>query len=125
MSADVLQTAKKDLANIGIVFIALCIIFKISFINEPLLSIARIAFSFLWMFVIPGISISYFFFMKSKFIVRFFLGFGIGAAVIGIESYYAGMLGLHIKYHGIILPVLTTIITWLLIFIKKPSDSSS
>ena len=66
MSADVLQTAKKDLANIGIVFIALCIIFKISFINEPLLSIARIAFSFLWMFVIPGISISYFFFMKSK-----------------------------------------------------------
>jgi uncharacterized membrane protein len=41
-----------------------------------------------------------------EFIERFIIGIGISAAIIGIFSYYIGLIGLNLKYQSILLPLL-------------------
>jgi hypothetical protein len=35
---------------------------------------------------------------------RLIIGTATSTAIIGISSYYLGLIGLHVKYHGIIIP---------------------
>ncbi len=114
---DLLNLLKKDSLYTLMSYLIITIIFKIGFYNEPLFSLARIVFSFYWLFIIPGIAITYVLPNEMRFTERFFIGSGISAAIIGLLSYYAGLLGLHIQYHGVLLPLI--ILSFAIIMILK------
>ncbi len=117
-----LNILKKDFLYLLISYFIAIIIFKIGFYKESLFLLARVLFSFYWLFIIPGIFITYTFSKEMKFIERFFIGFGIGAAIIGLSSYYIGLLGLHIKYHGVLLPFVVLVTAVFIIWKKIKSD---
>jgi|TARA_B100001971_G_C18254668_1_gene581028 hypothetical protein len=118
MNKELMSKIKEELVYVGILLVVTIIIFKIAFHNDNLMITSRMALAFFWMFVIPGFFMMYHWHEKLKFTERFIIGIVLSAAMIGISSYYLGILGVHIQYHGIILPLLYLIIGAILIFRK-------
>ena len=86
---------------------------------ESFLIVLRTVFAFFWMFILPGFYLMYYWHEKLSFLERFIVGIAVSASVIGISSYYLGLAGLNIKYHGILLPILFLIIDFILIWKNK------
>jgi len=42
---------------------------------------------------------------KIEFMERFIIGISLAAGIIGVLSYYIGLIGLNIKYHAVLLPL--------------------
>lgn len=100
-------------------FLISIILVKLLFYNERFVVVLRMVFSFFWLFVVPGFSLMYYWHDKVDFIQRFVLGVLVGAAITGLSSYYLGLLGLHIKYHGFLLPLLFVGLASLIVAKKK------
>jgi len=96
---------KKEMKHIGILLLLALVIFKIAFFKENLIVLARTVLSLFWLFVLPGYFIMLYWKEKLGFLERFVIGIFISASVIGILSYYLGLVGLNIKYHAVILPL--------------------
>ena len=79
---------------------------KIVFFKEAWIVTLRLVLSFVWVFILPGLSIMFYWEDKLRFTERLIIGVGISSAIIGIASYYIGLIGLNIKYHVILLPLL-------------------
>lgn len=106
------------------IYIVLLLIFKLVFINENLFIIIKIVSSLFWLFIIPGWTITYYWRTRIDMLERMIIGTAISAAILGIFSYYLGVLGFSISYHSIILPLIMLIIS-MLINLKKLFPSSS
>lgn len=106
MSKEAFDLIKKESKYIGLLFVIGLAIFKIIYFKENLVVLIRMVASLFWLFVIPGYFAMIYWKEKLEFTERLVIGVFVSAAVIGIFSYYIGLLGLNIKYHGILLPVL-------------------
>jgi len=91
---------------------------KIAFYNENFFVIIKTVMSFFWLFVLPGIFVSYIFLHNINSFERFAISFAIGAAILGIMGYYLGIAELHTRYHGILIPILTMTVSTLIIYYK-------
>ena len=109
---------KKELQYLGILLLVSLILFKLVFFNEDLFVTVKMILSLFWIFVLPGYSVMFYWHEKLDFVERLVIGAALSAAVIGTISYYLGLAGLHIKYHGILLPVVIIAIS-LIMIIKK------
>lgn len=118
LSKELVSKIKSEIIYIGILFVVGLIIFKIAFYKENFLIILRTVFGFFWLFILPGFFIMYYWHEKLDFVGRFVIGIALGVALIGISSYYLGLLGLHLKYHAIVLPLFYLIIGVILLFRK-------
>ena len=96
--------------HIGLLFLVALIIFKIIFFKENLLVLLGFVASLFWLFVLPGYVIMIYWREKLEFMERFVIGVALAAAIIAIFSYYLGLIGINIKYHGIIMPLALIII---------------
>jgi len=105
MKRDLTENIKKELIYLACLFFVIAIAFKIVFYKEGIIVVLRILFALFWIFVLPGYAVMLYWNEKLEFIERFIIGIAISAAVIGSASYYLGLLGLNIKYHGAILPL--------------------
>ncbi|MBI3035448.1 hypothetical protein HYY71_03925 [Candidatus Woesearchaeota archaeon] len=94
------------------------IIFKIVFFKERLIVVFRIVLSLFWLFALPGYFIMLYWKEKLEFIERFIIGTALSAGIIGVFSYYLGLLGLNIKYHAFLLPLIL-ILTGLIAAARK------
>ncbi|MBD3310695.1 hypothetical protein GF351_05760 [Candidatus Woesearchaeota archaeon] len=94
---------QKELKMLGITLIILFAGFQTVFYKEPLLSNIRIVLSISWM-LLPGFFCMYYWSQKLDFLERLVAGAALSAALIGIASYYVGLMGIHVKYHLAILP---------------------
>jgi uncharacterized membrane protein len=102
------------------------ILFKIVFYKESILAILKTALSLYWLFVLPGFALMYYWEKKLGFAERFVIGIFVQAAIVGILSYYLGLLGLHVKYSGIIIPILSLLVGfWGMFFLKEKVDNST
>ena len=101
---------KKEMQYIALLFLIAIIIFKIAFYKESFIVLLRNVLSLFWLFVLPGYFIMLYWEEKVDFIERFIIGIAFSAAIIGIFSYYIGLIGLNIKFHTIILPLLLILI---------------
>ena len=110
MKKEVFNKVKKELLYLLIIFIIFLILFKIIFFKENIIVIFRMIISIFWMFVLPGYFILFYWHEKLGFTERFVIGIALSAAIIGIFSYYLGIVGLNIKYHTIILPLILILI---------------
>lgn len=119
MKKELISKIKDEGKHLIYLFLIGIIIFKILFYKEGFLIILRTAFAFFWLFILPGFYLMYCWHKKLNFLERFIIGIPISTSVIGILSYYLGLIGLNINYHGFILPILFLLIDFLLIWRKK------
>lgn len=114
-----LHKIKEEFKHLGIVFIVLFVLFKIAFSKEDMFTVLKFLLSFFWMFVIPGFYLMYYWHDKLGFLERFFLGTILGSAVFGTISYYLGLIGFHVTYHGFYLPLLMLSAAFFILWKKK------
>ena len=118
------EQINKDIINILVSFIIFVICFKIAFYKDSILFIIHSSAGVYWLFVLPGISITYLFWNQLKFLERLFIGFALGSAVIGITSYYLGLAGTNINSHHIYLPIIIILLSALLYYWKNHRKKS-
>ena len=111
MKKEVFELMKKEMKYIGILFLLFLIIFKIAFYKENFIVLTRNVLSLFWLFVLPGYFIMLYWNEKLEFLERFIIGIISSAAAIGISSYYTGLIGLNIKYHAVLLPLILSSIS--------------
>lgn len=105
MKKEVFDSLKKELQYIGILFLLALAIFKIAFFKEEFIVLFRNVLSLFWLFVLPGYFAMLYWQEKLEFMERFIIGIILSAGITGIISYYLGLIGLNIKYHTILLPL--------------------
>ena len=119
MNKETFNMIKKELMHVGILFIVFFIIFKLIYYKDSFLTSLRVVASLFWMFVLPGYFVMLYWKEQLGFTERFAIGIAISAALVGIFSYYLGLMGLNIKYHYILLPVALVMIGIFFNFSKK------
>ena len=125
MKKEVFEILKKELQYIGILFLLVMVIFKISFFKEDLIVLFRTVLSLFWLFALPGWFIMMYWQEKLEFMERFIIGIILSAGIIGILSYYLGLIGLNIKHHTILLPLAIMAVGFIAVMKKnevKPAD---
>ena len=119
MKKEVFDLVKKESLYFGILLTVLLIIFKISFYNDSFVVLARSVLSIFWLFIIPGYFGMLFWHEKLDFVQRIIIGTALAAGLIGTISYYLGLIGLNIKYHMLLLPLLIITLGFSLSMMKK------
>lgn len=123
-NSSLLEKIKKETIYLVISFVIITIIIKIAFHKEGFSSIIKASFSLIWLFILPGFYILYWWHEKLEFIERLIISFVLSVALAGISSYYLGLFGLHIKYHGIVIPLILLISSIVLITFKLKSEKN-
>lgn len=123
MNKEVFNSIKEESKYIGILFIAAWIIFKIIYFKESFIVLLKIVASLFWLFAVPGYFAMIYWKEKLEFAERFVIGILLSAAIMGIFSYYFGLMGLNMRYHGFILPPVIIIIGLIAAMKKKASSS--
>ena len=121
MKKEVFELVKRELGYIGILFLIVLLIFKIAFFKENFLVLFRNVLALFWLFALPGYVIMLYWREKLEFLERAIVGIALSAAIIGISSYYLGLLGLNIKYHAVLLPFVIMLLG-LIVLLKKKSE---
>ena len=123
MNREIFSLIKKESKYIGIILAAALIIIQAIYYKEDFSVVLKIAISLFWLFAVPGYFATLYWHDQLEFAERFVVGILLSAAIIGIFSYYLGLIGLNMKYHAFILPP-TIVIIGLMLSIKKKSSSS-
>lgn len=110
MKKETFEQLKKELLIIGVIFAVTFIAFKIIFLSENFLVVLRTVFAIFWLLVLPGYFIMFYWKEELQFFERLIIGVAVGTAITGLLSYYIGLLGLHIKYHTFLLPIILIVI---------------
>lgn len=118
MKKEAFDLIKKEISYIGAMFLIALVIFYIAFAKENLINILKIVLSLFWLFALPGYFIMIYWHDRLEFMERFAIGIFLAAGIIGISSYYLGLIGLNIKHHTVLLPLLL-ILTGMIIGLKK------
>ncbi len=101
-----ITTVKNELLSLGIALVVLAVILKIAFYKDAVWNIIKMAGALFWLYVLPGYAILLHWSESLDFLERLIIGSVIGGVVVAALSYYVGLMGIHLKYHGIILPVI-------------------
>jgi uncharacterized membrane protein len=126
LDKEILIKLKKESLWLLVLLAVSLILFKIVFYKESILVILKTTLSLYWLFVLPGFALMYYWEKKLGFAERFVIGIFIQAAIVGIMSYYLGLLGLHVKYSGIVIPVLSLAVGfYVMFFLKEKVDKSA
>ena len=104
------NSLKKELTNIILLLAGLCLIFQLVFNKGSLGTNITAAASVYWLFILPGFAIMYWWQESLDFVERVIIGSVIGFAVIGVGGYYIGLLGIHTRFHSLILPPIMILI---------------
>lgn len=112
---------RREMTYFGLIFLLALIIFKIAFFKSDFVVLLRNVASLFWLFVLPGYFIMLYWKEKLDFMERFIIGIALSAGIIGISSYYLGLIGLNIRYHALLLPLMIAIAGFVMA-IKKEQD---
>ena len=110
MKKEGFEQLKKELLIISVIFTAAFLAFRLMFMAEYFFVVLRSVIAVFWLFVIPGFAVMFYWREELKFHERLIIGIGVGSVLLGLMSYYAGLLGLHVRYHAAALPSLIIII---------------
>lgn len=110
LKKEVFDQVKRELIIIGILFLFVVIGLKLIFLSESFLVVFRVALSIFWLFILPGFALMFFWREHIKFHERLIIGIVVVTALTGLTSYYLGLIGLNIKYHVVVLPLILILI---------------
>lgn len=103
------EKIKEESIYLAILSAIFLIALKIVFYKENISTIIKTLFSVLYIIIIPGYSIMLFWAKEIEFKERLAIATVTGTIIMGLASYYLGILGVNMKYHLILLPLLITI----------------
>jgi uncharacterized membrane protein len=109
--------------KLGIVLLIGVLLLKIVFFKELLLTVIKMVLSLLWLFF-PGFVFMLRWKEKLGFVERFLIGVGVSTGVLGIASYYVGIMGLHVKYHGAVLPLVFILLAFVFVSFSEKEGKS-
>lgn len=95
---------KEEYTLLGLL-VAIVIGMNLVFSNGTYTAVTRSVVAFFWLFVIPGYAIMFYWREKLGLGERVVIGTVAAMALISILSYYLGLLGLHVRFHGWVLPI--------------------
>lgn len=101
-----LKALRKELPYLAAIFLALALVLKIAYYREGFVEVAKTAFSVYWLFVLPGYAMTFYWRASMHFLERVVVGTIAAMGLIGIISYYLGLMGLKIGGQVFILPLL-------------------
>ena len=101
--SEILQVIRKEAMLLLGALIVLDILLTIAFYRDNALGTIRMALSIFWLFILPGYAFLLSWHDSLGFFERIVAGAFLGAGTIGIVSYYAGLLGLDVKTHALLL----------------------
>jgi uncharacterized membrane protein len=108
----VLEQMKNESKYLVYSFTAACIFTKIIFYNEEILTIIRLIASWYHLFLLPGFAWLYYW-NELSFINRFIISFGVSLAVVGISSYYFGLLGFGLRIYAYLIPAIIVLLGYI------------
>ena len=123
MNREIFSLVKKESKYIGIILAAALIITQAIYYKENFVVVLKITASLFWLFAVPGYFATLYWHDRLEFAERFVVGILLSASIIGIFSYYIGLIGLNMKYHAFILPPVIIIMGWVAVIKKKSSSS--
>ncbi|MDO8480275.1 MAG: hypothetical protein Q7S65_00500 [Nanoarchaeota archaeon] len=103
--------ANKEIKSWSIILVTLFVILWAAFYKESLLVILRTELAIVWMFLLPG----YLLFRNREwsFLEKNVMGALVAGAILGIASYYLGLLGLNVRWHVWLIPLVVMLIALL------------
>ena len=119
MSKKKFDIIRKELLHALILFVVIAAMFQIIYYKENFVVTLRFVLSLFWIFIVPGYFAMLYWSEKLDFTERIVIGIALSAAVIGIFSYYIGLMGLNVKYHGYFLPIVIIVAGFLTSYYKK------
>src|SRR3989338_1471489 len=93
------ELLKSEWVRLLYIAIGMAIVLKLIFFNESFAGIWRITLALLWIAVIPGYCMTLWLNMRYQLALRLIVGSMASAAIVGIASYYIGIMGIDIWYH--------------------------
>jgi uncharacterized membrane protein len=100
---------KKETQYLIGLFIAIIIFSKIIFYKESAGTILQLILSLFYLLILPAFAWLYYWHKELSFMHRFIISFAASLAIVGIESYYLGLLGLDLKTYAYFVPALMII----------------
>ena len=97
---------KDESIQLAVFWVLLTATLQAVFFKESLDVVAKTSSALFWMFVLPGFTVMYYWFRNFSFVERVVLGIMISAAVVGIFGYYLGLVGIHTRVNGMIIPLM-------------------
>jgi hypothetical protein len=113
------QQLKDDAVWVIAATIILGIILKILFPLSSITEIAKLIGGALWLFALPGYCIMLPWRSEIELKERIVVGMLAAAGLFAVASYYFGIIGLHIRYHTILFPIIVVLVSVILMNSKR------
>ena len=97
---------KQEGKTLGIVLASLIVVYQLLYFKENIFTVILNVLVAAWITVIPGYCALWYWRRDIDLLERMIFGAIIGIALIGVLSYFSGLFGLHVKYHGYVFPPL-------------------
>ena len=117
------ELLKSEWVRLLYIAIGMAIVLKLIFFNDSFAGIWRITLALLWIAVIPGYCMTLWLNMRYQLALRLIVGSMASAAIVGIASYYIGIMGIDIWYHPFLIPPGIIAVSVLLYARKKDNAS--
>ena len=99
------ELVREEGKALGIVAGVLFVVLLVAFYKSGVIVALRMALALLWLFVVPGMLLLLFLREKLQRMERILIGSLLSAGVLGIASYYIGLIGFNVNYHYLVLPL--------------------
>lgn len=109
-----MRELKQEAKWLAAAFAALLVILYITYRDENITTVARTAAAIYWLFVIPGYAVMLHWRGHLGFVERVVVGTVAAMAVVGVSSYYLGLIGLKLQNQTLILPAAVIVISFAL-----------
>jgi len=119
------MTLVQELKWIAIGFAISYAAIALAFYKENMLVSLRFTVALFWLFVLPGYFLLLFWKDKFSLLERIVMGSLLSAGILGIASYYFGLLGLSVIYHAALLPLILVCAGMLFSLIKAKSTAQN
>ncbi len=96
---------RNELKLLILAFVIVAAVIRIAYNKESTTEVLRVSTSLFWLFIIPGYLMTLYWKENIKFIERVVVGSIAALAVVGITSYYLGLVGLKLQNQTILLPL--------------------
>jgi len=109
----------KEVKGLLIVLLVIFIFLKIGFYKDSFLNILIISLGLFWSYILPGYSILAIFKDKVAFVERIFVGFAFSLVLVGVPSYYLGLIGFSLHNQVYLLPGAVIVIGILIRYYRR------
>lgn len=106
-----MRELKQEAKWLAATFAVFLIIVYIAYRDESVAVVARTAAAIYWLFVIPGYAVMFHWRGHLGFVERVVVGTVAAMVVVGVSSYYLGLIGLKLQNQTLILPAAVVIIS--------------